>query len=69
MTRSALFRSEGLPREASVLTATEDFDLNLIWTLQTGPVLVRVFRCIFLAGKGTEDDEGIAFRTLRKRLF
>ena len=32
----------------------------MIRTLQTGPVLVRVFRCIFLAGKGTEDDEGIA---------
>ncbi|MGO7237544.1 hypothetical protein ACCS73_34205, partial [Rhizobium brockwellii] len=26
----------------------------------TGPFLVRVFRCIFQAGKGTEDDESIA---------
>lgn len=28
--------------------------------------MVRVFRCIFLAGKGTEDDEGIAVSDAQK---
>lgn len=63
---TARYPSPAVLSEAVRQSATEIVTVSLRREMSgdlnpsTGPVLVRVFRCIFLAGKGTEDDEGIA---------